>query len=212
MPRHASLQHDRLDCARGSQAWGLSCHEYDAIEKHGQHPLRKTARAHTRALSVEKWKGKRRCSIRFAVLFCTTRHVPIAIAGDDAWTCIRGIGDRGMNDNGNGNGNGGTERLGGLSLELGKWKHRMAAFTWIRRIDSFVLFFLMCVSVFSTDSVLRLFLKIYMYLQGDDDGEDEVRVDHHRSSDFACLFFSVRLAGWLSDPLLLSFARGRFVA
>jgi hypothetical protein len=25
-------------------------------------------------------------------------------------------------------------------------------------------------------------------------------------------FFSVRLAGWLSDPLLLSFARGRFVA
>jgi hypothetical protein len=58
-------------------------------------------------------------------------------------------------------------------------------------------FFLMCVSVFSTDSVLRLFLKIYMYLQGDDDGEDEVRVDHHRSSDFACLFFFCQ-TGWLA--------------
>jgi hypothetical protein len=55
----------------------------------------------------------------------------------------------------------------------------------------------MCVSVFSTDSVLRLFLKIYMYLQGDDDGEDEVRVDHHRSSDFACLFFFCQ-TGWLA--------------
>jgi hypothetical protein len=58
----------------------------------------------------------------------------------------------------------------------------------------------MCVSVFSTDSVLRLFLKIYMYLQGDDDGEDEVRVDHHRSSDFACLFFF--LSDWLAGCLI----------
>jgi hypothetical protein len=70
------------------------------------------------------------------------------------------------------------------------------AFTSYPRSDSFVL----CYCVFFLQS----------YFQGDDDGEEEMRVGlislfHFRFS------LSGWLAGWLSNPLPFLSARGRFV-